>query len=52
MGSRLNTISLGQGQGPKAAALIAEASSVGNWVVLQVSNSRGLSSERKFSGIC
>jgi dynein heavy chain len=35
MGSRLNAISLGQGQGPKAAALIREGAAAGNWVVLQ-----------------
>ncbi|KAK9828903.1 hypothetical protein WJX72_002692 [[Myrmecia] bisecta] len=35
MSSRLNTISLGQGQGPKAAAMIAEGVANGNWVVLQ-----------------
>lgn len=36
MASRLRTISLGQGQGPKAAALIASASVAGDWVALQV----------------
>lgn len=36
MASRLRTISLGQGQGPKAAALIASASAAGEWVALQV----------------
>lgn len=35
MSSRVTAISLGQGQGPKAAALIAEAQVVGSWVVLQ-----------------
>lgn len=35
MTSRLSAISLGQGQGPKAAALIAEAQASGCWVVLQ-----------------
>lgn len=35
MSSRLSAISLGQGQGPKAAALIAEAQASGCWVVLQ-----------------
>ncbi|KAF6263196.1 dynein heavy chain 8 [Scenedesmus sp. NREL 46B-D3] len=35
MSSRLSAISLGQGQGRKAAALIAEAQAVGSWVVLQ-----------------
>jgi len=35
MSNRLNAISLGQGQGPKAEALIKEAMSGGNWVVLQ-----------------
>jgi dynein heavy chain len=35
MSSRLSAISLGQGQGKKAAALIAEAQAVGSWVVLQ-----------------
>jgi dynein heavy chain len=35
MSSRLSAISLGQGQGPKAAALIAEAQASGSWVVLQ-----------------
>ena len=32
---RLFTISLGQGQAPKAIALLDEASRVGNWVLLQ-----------------
>ena len=35
MESRLNAISLGQGQGPKAAALIEKGVSDGSWVVLQ-----------------
>eukprot|EP00798_Chlamydomonas_sp_ICE-L_P012762 gene12762-16013_t len=35
MASRLVAVSLGQGQGPKAAALIAEGSKSGLWVVLQ-----------------
>jgi dynein heavy chain len=35
MSNRLSAISLGQGQGKKAAALIAEAQAVGSWVVLQ-----------------
>lgn len=35
MENRLFAISLGQGQGPKAAALIMEGISAGNWVVLQ-----------------
>jgi dynein heavy chain len=35
MSSRFSAISLGQGQGPKAAALIAEAQASGCWVVLQ-----------------
>ncbi|OAE31694.1 hypothetical protein AXG93_3384s1680 [Marchantia polymorpha subsp. ruderalis] len=34
-GRTVNTISLGQGQGPKAAALIAAAVHRGDWVVLQ-----------------
>lgn len=34
---RLSSISLGQGQGPKAAAMIEEGASKGNWVLLQVS---------------
>lgn len=33
---RLSSISLGQGQGPKAAAMIEEGASKGNWVLLQV----------------
>lgn len=32
---RCKTISLGQGQGERAAKLIAESAMVGNWVVLQ-----------------
>ena len=32
---RLNVISLGQGQGPKAEALIRDASKSGDWVLLQ-----------------
>eukprot|EP00878_Enallax_costatus_P034490 GHUV01038246.1.p1 GENE.GHUV01038246.1~~GHUV01038246.1.p1 ORF type:complete len:641 (+),score=181.99 GHUV01038246.1:662-2584(+) len=35
LSSRISAISLGQGQGPKAAALIAEAQVSGSWVVLQ-----------------
>lgn len=35
MASRLQAVSLGQGQGPKAAALIAEGAKSGLWVVLQ-----------------
>ncbi|KAG2451278.1 hypothetical protein HYH02_003884 [Chlamydomonas schloesseri] len=35
MASRLMAISLGQGQGPKAAAMIAEGARAGSWVVLQ-----------------
>jgi dynein heavy chain len=35
MSSRLVAISLGQGQGPKAAALISEAQASGSWVMLQ-----------------
>ena len=33
---RLSSISLGQGQGPKAAAMIQEGLAKGNWVLLQV----------------
>lgn len=36
MSSRMSAISLGQGQGAKAAALIADAVASGAWVVLQV----------------
>ncbi|KAI8468854.1 MAG: dynein heavy chain 8 [Monoraphidium minutum] len=35
MGGRMAAISLGQGQGAKAAALIADAAAAGSWVVLQ-----------------
>lgn len=35
-GSELQVISMGQGQGPKAAALIKDARSMGTWVLLQV----------------
>ncbi|DBA76763.1 TPA: hypothetical protein ACH3X2_008790 [Trebouxia sp. C0005] len=35
MSSRLSSISLGQGQGPKAAAMIQEGLAKGNWVLLQ-----------------
>jgi len=36
MTHRMSAISLGQGQGAKAAALIAEGAAAGTWVVLQV----------------
>jgi hypothetical protein len=36
MSGRLAALSLGQGQGPRAAALMAEARSTGGWLVLQV----------------
>ena len=35
-GSKISVISMGQGQGPKAAALIATARKAGSWVLLQV----------------
>lgn len=35
MASRLMNISLGQGQGPKAASMIREGVASGSWVVLQ-----------------
>lgn len=35
MSNRMSAISLGQGQGPKAAALISDAQVSGSWVVLQ-----------------
>lgn len=35
MSNRFSAISLGQGQGKKAAALITEAQVTGSWVVLQ-----------------
>ena len=34
--SKISVISMGQGQGPKAAALIATARKAGSWVLLQV----------------
>ncbi len=34
-GSKISVISMGQGQGPKAAALIANARKAGSWVLLQ-----------------
>lgn len=33
---RMSAVSLGQGQGPKAATLVAEGANIGCWVVLQV----------------
>jgi len=36
MGARISAVSLGQGQGAKAATLVAEGANVGSWVVLQV----------------
>lgn len=35
MGKKLDMISLGQGQGPKAAAMIENGIAVGSWVLLQ-----------------
>jgi len=35
MGSRISAVSLGQGQGAKAAALVTEGANIGNWVILQ-----------------
>ena len=35
-GGRLQVISMGQGQGPKAAAMIEDARGMGAWVLLQV----------------
>lgn len=35
-GARISIISMGQGQGPKAAKLIAEGRAAGSWVLLQV----------------
>ena len=39
-GERLHMISLGQGQGPIAEMLISQANKTGDWVCLQVSQSR------------
>jgi len=39
-GSKISVISMGQGQGPKAAALIATARKAGSWVLLQVRTGR------------
>jgi len=36
MAMRMSAVSLGQGQGAKAAALIAEGANAGTWVLLQV----------------
>lgn len=36
LGERLHMISLGQGQGPIAEMLIAQAAKAGDWVCLQV----------------
>jgi dynein heavy chain len=36
LGERLHMISLGQGQGPIAEMLIAQAARAGDWVCLQV----------------
>lgn len=40
-GSKISVISMGQGQGPKAAALIAAARKAGSWVLLQVRGEEG-----------
>lgn len=36
MGKRVASISLGQGQGPRAEAMMKEAMEIGNWVFFQV----------------
>lgn len=36
MSKKLYTISLGQGQGPRAEAMIKQSTEVGNWVFFQV----------------
>eukprot|EP00983_Pelagomonas_calceolata_P103476 1158917-Pelagomonas_calceolata.AAC.2 len=36
MGSRISAVSLGQGQGAKAAALVTEGANIGNWLDVQI----------------
>ena len=40
MGKKLQTISLGQGQGPRAELMLQQSTEIGNWVFFQVIRSR------------